>query len=155
MISVIKKKIKQISSMIKVKEAFFAQEMAKLVTLKEERNHSLSNLNQQQKLYITGVDKLNRLRSDPARQGLEFYEESIDLVKNAWISHHKAYQYIDKAVKQQGHVVIEIKRQIDGIEKLKLQYEHDLMSFLDKKEQEYLDEITQRKSYLERKNTVS
>jgi hypothetical protein len=151
MLSVIKRKIKTISAVLKSKEATFMREMASLVKLRQEKIKALEYLNIQQKAYIEGVDKLNKLRMDPARQGLAFFETNIDKVKDTWVLLHRTCQQIDKALLKQTELVTKVKSQLDGVEKLKRKYENELSAFYNHKDQEYLDEVSQQKKYLERK----
>lgn len=155
MFSQLKIKISKIGSVLKVKETYFAKQWAYLLQLKEAKVLTAKQLSDQQKAYLNGVAKLNQLRSQATRDGLEFYESNVDMVKQMWISLHRRYQQIDKETNLQNQLVLQLKQQIDGIEKIKVRLEQELLNFIARKEQEHLDELSQRKTYLEQKKNLS
>jgi hypothetical protein len=153
MISDIKKRIKKIELIIKTRDALLDQEMGTLIRLKEEKNLALQNLNIKQNLYLKGLENLNIERTKPTRNILDLHEQNLDNLKNDWLRLHRESQNLEKKIRAQTNYVLQIKKYLEGVGKIKARYELDLLAVLDKKEQEFIDELSQRKIALDRKKT--
>ncbi|MBP6218417.1 MAG: hypothetical protein KA436_07505 [Oligoflexales bacterium] len=140
MITDIKRKIKKIGSVLKMKKVYLENEVQIMNGLRSKKEELMVRMDQRKRDYFDGVEKLNVIRNSLFREGLDVYEQGVSKVKEDWINLHRFSQAMDKQIKQQGSLVIQIKNQIDGVEKIIKKYQLELVQCLDKKEQEAIDE---------------
>jgi flagellar export protein FliJ len=136
-----KQKQDRIQPLIKIRQIQFDQETSVLSKIQQRRQLAIDELQRFQRMYIQGVDRLNRERQTPERKMLDALEKSIDYAKSQWYSKLRDLRAIEEEERQQMQIVIEAQKKLKMLEKLDIRYNEQHMEHLKKVEQKMLDEF--------------
>jgi flagellar export protein FliJ len=149
----LRRKIKRVSPVIRIREATVEQELAILISIRGEKIRLVKEMQESQRLYVEGVQKLNHERASTSRMMVFSLESSIDFIKTKWQKLFRDVQELEQREKLQLAQVAEAQRQLKSVEKLKDKYSHEFKVAIDKNDQKQLDELSTRKVLEERQSS--
>ena len=94
----------------KVKKIKFDQANRALQDVRLARMNALKKLENDQKEYINGVEILNRARSTPERQEVDYLEQSVDTAKLNWYQSLKSLRETEEKEKAMLSLVFNIQK---------------------------------------------
>lgn len=138
-------KIKKLDPIVKTKELRLQEESSKLESIRDKRHGIFTKLRETERKYIEGVELVNSQKTlDIA--STEAFSQSLDYVKSNWHKTVTELKNVELEERHQIRAVLEAQKELRSTEILQEKYQADLDSFINKKEQKIIDELSQRKS---------
>jgi predicted nuclease with TOPRIM domain len=131
----LRRKIKKITSILRVKKITQDTLAAQLNEKQREKERVGNELTACQGEYLTNINRLNQLRQSPQRLGIEYSERHVDALKDDWVALYKKRQEIQHSVVILANDLNILTRQIEIIEKAITRYQEQVLRELDKNEQ--------------------
>ena len=97
----LRRKIKRFNPVIKIRESLVEKELSVLISIRGEKIRVVKEMQESQRLYVEGVQKLNRERASANRMMLFSLESSIDFVKAKWQQLFREVQELEVKEKAQ------------------------------------------------------
>lgn len=139
------RKLKRVAPLIKAKEARLDQEAAILAAIRREKMDAATRLRESQRIYMEGVERLNRERKSTEREMLLPLEQSLDHVRERWHSDFRKVQEIEKREELQVAQLVLAQQNLKSFERLRDKYKRNFQEDLAKDERKQLDEIALRR----------
>ena len=136
-----KKKVKKFDPIVRARKAQLDQEQAILAALRQKRLDAVDELRSNQKIYMDGVNKLNRERKSGNMKALLTLESTLDTIKATLYENIKEVRHRENEEKIQIDSVINAQTRLKAIEKLTDKYSELSHQHQQKKEQKTLDEL--------------
>ncbi len=136
-----RQKINKLQPLIKVRKMQFDQETMLLNLIHIKREEAILSLQNSQKMYIEGVEKLNRERQSSERKLLEALEQGVDFAKAQWYQKLKILRHIEEDARHQMIMVTEAQRRMKMLENIDERYDEQLVKQMKIMEQKELDEF--------------
>ncbi len=137
----LQRRLKKISSVLRVKKVYQRQLISELSLLQRERHEVSSNLRNKQDSYVLGVNRLNQLRQSSRRDGLDLFEAHIERLKVAWVTLFRQKQEMDRAIILMSQKLNFLKRQMEAVERIQSQYRLQGLRFQERKSQDEMDAL--------------
>ncbi len=134
-------KIKKLQPLMKIRKMQLDQETMLLGQIKQQREAAIQALHLSQKVYIEGVEKLNRERQSPERKMLHALEQGVDFAKSQWYQRLKVLRTIEEDERRQLTQVLEAQKRMKMLETLDERYVDQYLNQLKTIEQKQLDEF--------------
>lgn len=134
-------KIKKLQPLMKIRKMQLDQETMALNQIKLQREAAVQALHLSQKVYIEGVEKLNRERQSPERKMLDALERGVDFAKAQWYQRLKVLRTIEEDERRQLTQVLEAQKRMKMLETLDERYVDQYLNQLKTIEQKQLDEF--------------
>ena len=132
-------KIKKVHPLVRAKKSMMDEQIVILNGIKEEKIKIVTEMKENQRQYMTGVDKINDIRNSNLRENIEVLERGLDMVKSKWYKLHLDAQNIENKERAQIAQVLGAQRELKKMEKLREQYEvkyHHEIAAAEQKEQD-------------------
>ncbi|MBP9708475.1 MAG: flagellar FliJ family protein [Oligoflexales bacterium] len=142
-----KNKIKRINPLIKAKNIELMTELSQLAKIKMTQKNAEQELQENQKNYLHGIEKLNQLRSTSRRENLEIFEGTLNFLKENWKATYIKLKELEFEVQKQTERVTTAHTKLKSLEQVHEKLEVDHKREKSKQEQKKLDEIAGRKSF--------
>jgi flagellar export protein FliJ len=139
------RKIKRVQPIIKMKKQKMDEEAAVLEAIRAEKLELVRAMKENQRRYMDGVEKLNKIRTSPVRSNLETMESGLDYVKSEWYKLYKNVQDIEGKEKSQIARLLTAERELKSVEKLAEKYQSEFQKEVGKAEQKMLDATALRR----------
>jgi hypothetical protein len=136
-----RQKIDKLQPLIKVRKMQFDQETMLLNLIHIKREEAILSLQHSQKMYIEGVEKLNRERQSSERKLLDALEQGVDFAKAQWYQKLKNLRLIEEDARHQMIMVNEAQRRMKMLENIDERYDEQLVKQTKIMEQKELDEF--------------
>lgn len=143
-----KQKIKKLTPLWRMKKRELDLATMELKIMEQELTKLNIDLNKIQGLYLQKAEELNDRRSMIDRHGIAICELEVDYYKANWVKIFKDKIQCEQRLAAKRIEVIKIDAKTQTIDKLIGKHRKEHLIFLDKKEQEFLDEISARMHYL-------
>ena len=75
-------KIKKVHPLVRAKKSMMDEQIVILNGIKEEKIKIVTEMKENQRQYMTGVDKINDIRNSNLRENIEVLERGLDMVKS-------------------------------------------------------------------------
>lgn len=141
----INKKIKRVKPLIRVREAHLASEAEVLGAIRHRKQAAMAALKENQRLYLEGLQTLNKERQTGSSGRLPTLESSLDFVKSRWFEALKELRRFEEQEKLQIVQVMIAQKDVKSLEKLEDRYRDQLATHVKRAEQRSLDEIATRR----------
>ena len=138
------RKIKRVQPLIKMKQTKVDEESAVLQAIRREKVTVVTQMKENQRRYMEGVERMNHLRTSRTRDNLTTMEQAVDHVKAEWYRLYKRVQDIETKEKAQIAQVLTAERDLKAVEKLQEKYQLEFRKEVSQSEQKQLDEIALR-----------
>src|SRR5688572_1818509 len=116
------KKVKRVKPLIKVKKVAMDQEASALEHIRLEKRQAMSELKRYERLYISGIDQLNKERQSPLRENLEVLERGTDHYKAMWYECLKRMREIEMKERAQLNQLLMARKELKSMETLEDRY---------------------------------
>jgi len=136
-----RQKIQKLQPLIKVRKMQLDRETTLLTLIHSKRDEAILSLQLSQKMYIEGVEKLNRERQSSERKLLETMEHGVDFAKAQWYQKLKTLRLIEEDARHQMIMVTEAQRRMKMLENLDERYVEQLVKQMNVLEQKEMDEF--------------
>jgi len=137
--------MKRIEPLVRVKEAQVNQEAVMLAHIRQEKADVVAALKESQRVYMDGVERLNRERVSVARDMLLTLEMSLDHVKQRWHDQFRQVQELERREEAQLAQLVLAQQSLKSFERLQDKYRKDFQTEMSKSEQKNLDEVALRR----------
>jgi flagellar export protein FliJ len=138
------RKIKRVQPLVKMKKTKVDEESAVLQAIRQEKVTVVSQMKENQRRYMEGVERMNQLRTSRTRDNLTTMEQAVDHVKAEWYRLYKRVQDIETKEKLQIGQLLTAERDLKAVEKLQEKYQLEYRKEASQSEQKQLDEIAIR-----------
>lgn len=139
------RRMKRIEPLVRVKEAQVNQEAVMLAHIRQEKADVVAALKESQRVYMDGVERLNRERVSVARDMLLTLEMSLDHVKQRWHDQFRQVQELERREEAQLAQLVLAQQSLKSFERLQDKYRKDFQTEMSKSEQKNLDEVALRR----------
>ena len=146
----INKKIKRVKPLIRFREARLMTETENLAAIRQRKQTAMASLKENQRLYLEGLQALNKERQSGATGRLLTLESSLDVVKGRWFDALKELRKFEEQEKLQIVQLMIAQKDVKTLEKLEGRYRDQLLEHKKQQEQRQLDEIAIRQHALSR-----
>ena len=145
-----KKRSARIQPIINSEEQKLDKEMLELTNLRQLIDESTLKMQDQQKIYIEGVEKLNQIRASASRENLQSFEEALTFSKDQWYRMYRKVQQLKERETVQVQKMGLIHKRLQSIKKLKEKFDNEVDLEEKRTEQKVLDEVGLRRFVQER-----
>lgn len=128
--------LKRINILIRSKKIMMHRDNLELANLIQKLKETKESLNESQKKYMEGVQKINEIRKSSMRNGLDLFEKNVDSVKNEWISYYRKKQILEGKLDAMRLSIAKSKKFLNDLEERQLNLTKSLQANLQKKEDE-------------------
>ncbi|MFK7872950.1 MAG: hypothetical protein AB8C84_07225 [Oligoflexales bacterium] len=134
------KKNQRLVTILKMRKVALENEQKVFSDLLFEKQNLEQRLNEYQKQYLEGVDKVNQLRSSSERHSLSTFEDLADHAKLNWSKSHIELSNIQRRVQMQGKKLQEAHASVKAAEEMKHRTWQELANEVSRQEQESQDD---------------
>jgi flagellar biosynthesis chaperone FliJ len=142
-----RRKLKRIRVLEKVRQSKVDKESIELAEIREKKQAKAAELKNSQTEYLSGVEKLNQLRSSLIRENLQFMEETLDFLKSKWMRLFRELQDIERLEKNQMENLSIAHRELKSVGNLAAKLDQEARAELSRAEQKIQDERTIERSW--------
>ncbi len=135
-----KQKISKLLPIARIKQNQLAALSLELSQMEQRKNALDLSLEETQGLYLHKAETLNTLRSSHDRQGAETCASAVDFYKAKWVQIYKEKMALEGHIRKKINEVRSANAQAKAVEKLIDRYREGYRQWLNKKDQEAMDE---------------
>ncbi len=140
-----RRKMQRIDPLIKAKKSIMESEATVLSEIRRKKVELVAKMKEYQRLYMQGIEKLNKERGSANRTNLLTLEENLDYVKDQWHDFFLAVRKTEAQEKAQLAELERAQRSLKSFEKLQDNYLELFVAEQKKVEQKLTDETSIRR----------
>jgi hypothetical protein len=141
------RKLKRIRILEISRQSKLDKEAIELASIRTRRELKAAELKDSQTEYLSGVERLNKLRSSQVRENLQFMEENLDYLKAKWMRLFRELQEVEREEKQQLENLGVAHRDLKSVGSLVTKLDQQSRQELTRAEQKTQDERTIERSW--------
>ncbi|MBF0440810.1 MAG: hypothetical protein HQK54_02790 [Oligoflexales bacterium] len=141
----LRKRQARIQPIIKVRKVQVDEEMILLEQIRTDKVEAVKKLRDNQKLYMEGVEQVNKARKECDSKKLLTLEVGLDYVKSKWYKSLREVRTIEEKEKAQLAQLVNAQKNLKTIEKLSGRIGDEIAVQIQRDDQKNLDEIASKK----------
>jgi len=142
------RKLKRIRVLERARQSRLDQEAIALAGIRTRKELKASELKTSQTEYLSGVERLNLLRSSQVRENLQFMEENLDFLKAKWMRLFRELQEVEREEKVQLENLGIAHQELKSVGSLVTKLDQQSRLELTRAEQKVQDEKTIERSWV-------
>jgi flagellar biosynthesis chaperone FliJ len=138
-------RLKLAKKLVRVRQQQLDQEVAALADVRRRKEEAKGEMQKAWAQYMSGVDKINRLRTSGQGALLDAIEKGLDLVKQRWVDWLGKVKLLDQNEQAQMQRVQQMRLEVNKTERLEERSQVVVNEIERKAEQKILDEFAVRR----------